>query len=202
MERLLIWRGLGQWFTEAANISLDATGLRAIGTQLGMDPLTYRLDYALDTDQDYITRSLSVDVRGEGWSRGVRVTHSGAGGWHCASKSDGKVELPPPGGDATALADASDCDLGFSPLTNLMPIRRHTLHERPGSIDLVVAWVSVPDLGVVGYPQRYEHVRADTTGAVVRFTSLGIHEGFTSELELDRDGLVLIYPGLARRVGY
>jgi hypothetical protein len=36
----------------------------------------------------------------------------------------------------------------------------------------------------------------------VRFTSLGIHEGFTSELQLDRDGLVLVYPELARRVGY
>lgn len=198
----MIWRGLDQWLTEAATIHLDATGLRATGTQLGTVPMTYRLDYTLDAAQDFVTRSLSVEISGEGWSRGVRLAHDGTGGWHCESKSHGDVDLPAPGGDMKALADARDCDLGFSPLTNLMPIRRHALHTRPGSVDLLVAWVSVPDLGVVAYPQRYEQIRADAVGAVVRFTSRGVHEGFTSELELDRDGFVLVYPHLARRVGY
>jgi hypothetical protein len=36
---------------------------------------------------------------------------------------------------------------------------------------------------------------------VVRFASLGIDEGFVADLELDRDGLVVSYPQLARRVG-
>jgi hypothetical protein len=82
-----------------------------------------------------------------------------------------------------------------------MPIRRHAIHERRASVELVVAWVSVPDLGVVAYSQRYEHVRSNATGAVVRFTSLSVHDGFMSDLELDRDGLVLVYPQLACRIG-
>jgi hypothetical protein len=92
------------------------------------------------------------------------------------------------------LDGALDCDLAFSPLTNLMPVRRSGLRELPGSEDFVMAWVSVPDLKVHASPQRYEHVRPD----VVRFLSLD--GDFTAELELDDDGLVVRYPRLAERV--
>ena len=54
----------------------------------------------------------------------------------------------------------------------------------------------MPDLSLHASRQRYEHVRP----GVVRFTDLGLHEGFTAELELDADGLVLLYPELARRL--
>jgi hypothetical protein len=36
---------------------------------------------------------------------------------------------------------------------------------------------------------------------VVRFVDRGQFDGFTAELELDRDGLVVRYPGLAERAG-
>jgi hypothetical protein len=35
----------------------------------------------------------------------------------------------------------------------------------------------------------------------VRYVDRGLFDGFTAELELDRDGLVVHYPGLAERVG-
>jgi hypothetical protein len=47
--------------------------------------------------------------------------------------------------------------------------------------------------------QRYEHVRLTADGAVVRY--VGEHRDFVGELELDRDGVVIFYPDLARRVG-
>ena len=76
-----------------------------------------------------------------------------------------------------------------------MPIRRSGLHERAGSEDFVMAWVSVPDLAIHASPQRYEHVRP----GVVRFVSLD--SDFTVELrQLDDDGLVARYPRLAERV--
>jgi hypothetical protein len=199
--RLVIWRGLHDEYIEAARIDLSPNGLGATGTQIGTDPLHYRLEYTLEADRDFITRHLSVEADGDGWSRSVQLAHDGSGRWELQARNDGDVDLPPPGGTTTSLNDARDCDLGFSPVTNLMPIRRHALHQRLGSVDLLAAWVSVPDLGIVAYRQRYESVSVDAAGAVVRFTSLDTHEGFTSELELDRDGLVLLYPGLARRAG-
>jgi hypothetical protein len=63
-----------------------------------------------------------------------------------------------------------------------------------------MAWVSVPDLEVFASAQHYEHVRTDASTAVVRFVDRGRFAGFTAELELDPDGLVLVYPELAQRV--
>lgn len=201
MKRLLLWTGLDAWRAEAVTLDLTARGVRAAGTQLGTYPLPYRLDYRLDVDERFVTRSLRAKVAGEGWSRGLRLVREGDGRWVAEATIDGAAELPAAGGETLVLEGALDCDLGLSPLTNLMPIRRHGLHRRPGRVDLLVAWVSVPDLGVHPSHQRYEHVRAGAEGSVVRYVDLGTHQGFVSELEVDATGLVVTYPGLARRVG-
>jgi hypothetical protein len=168
------WQGVEEWLAEVCELELAADGLVAAGTQLGAEPHPYRVSYELDARGDWITRSLRVAVPGAGE---LELRHDGAGRWQDRPELDG----------------ALDCDLAYSPLTNLMPIRRHALHERAGRVDLVMAWVSLPDLGVHRSAQRYEHLRP----GLVRFSS----EGFTADLELDADGLVATYPRLARRVG-
>jgi uncharacterized protein len=201
--RLLIWRGLDEWRTEAAEIHLTEHGVGARGTQIGLDPLPYRLSYRLEAPERFVTRSLEIEVGGDGWRRELDLTHDGDGSWQCdgAESGEAQADLPAPGGDTAGLEDSLDCDLGLSPLTNLMPIRRHDLHRGPGEAEFVMAWVSVPDLALHVSAQRYEHLRMEGDGAIVRFTDEGMFKGFTSELELDEDGLVRVYPGLATRVG-
>lgn len=100
------------------------------------------------------------------------------------------------------LEGALDCDLGLCPLTNTMPILRHDLVEAShrgddGSHDLVMAWVSVPDLAVRRSEQRYTvSDPIDEGGALVVYAS----EDFRTTIEADVDGLVVNYPGLGRRV--
>jgi uncharacterized protein len=201
--RLLIWRGLDEWRTEAAEIHLTEDGVAARGTQIGLDPLPYRLSYRLEAPERFVTRSLEIEVGGDGWRRELDLTHDGKGSWQCEGTESGEaqVDLPAPGGDTAGLEASLDCDLGLSPLTNFMPIRRHDLHRGPGEAEFVMAWVSVPDLALHVSAQRYEHLRMEGEGPVVRFTDEGMFKGFTSELELDQDGLVRVYPGLATRVG-
>jgi uncharacterized protein len=201
--RLLIWRGLDEWRTEAAEIHLTEDGVAARGTQIGLDPLPYRLSYRLEAPERFVTRSLEIEVGGDGWRRELDLTHDGNGSWQCdgAESGEARADLPAPGGDTAGLEASLDCDLGLSPLTNLMPIRRHDLHRGPGDAEFVIAWVSVPDLALHVSAQRYEHLRMEGEGAIVRFTDEGMFKGFTSELELDQDGLVRVYPGLATRVG-
>jgi hypothetical protein len=107
-----------------------------------------------------------------------------------------------PGADGRIgwLDGALDCDLGLSPLTNSMPALRHGLLEGDGTADLLMAWVSVPDLSVHAAPQRYTALRdlADG-GRLIRFESLD--STFTAELAFDADGLVVDYPGIGRRLG-
>lgn len=199
--RLVVWSGLDAWRAEVVSLDLTSDGIRANGTQVGVNPLPYRLEYTLDAAENFVTRRLDVTVEGEGWTRRISLTHDGNGGWGCGFETAGRTDLPPAGGDVSAVHGALDCDLGLSPLTNFMPVRRHRLHERPGKTDFLMAWVSVPDLGLHASAQRYEHVRRQADRSVVRFFDLGLHPGFVADLELDADGLVLVYPDLARRVG-
>jgi len=95
------------------------------------------------------------------------------------------------------LSQALDIDIENSPLTNTMPILRHRF-DQGGSGDFLMAFVTTPSLRVEPSPQRYEHVRVGGDSSVVRY--LGRGGDFTAELELDRDGLLIHYPRLARRL--
>jgi hypothetical protein len=181
--RALAWRGVEEWLAEHAQIDLGDEGVLATGVQLGVEPEPYLLEYRLDVPSGWITRRLDIEASGAGWRRWLSLEHDSKGRW----TADGE---PVPDVDG-----ALDCDLAFSPLTNLMPVRRSALHERPGHEDFVMAWVSVPDLRLHASPQRYEHVRS----GVVRYVALD--GDFTAELELDDDGLVVRYPRLTERVG-
>jgi uncharacterized protein len=115
------------------------------------------------------------DATGE---RGVLLERSDDGVWTANGEALPHVE------------GALDCDLALSPLTNHMPAAR--LGEEP--VDHVMAWVDVPSLDVHRSEQRYEPLGEQR----VRYVALD--GDFTAELELDQDGFVLHYPGLAERV--
>jgi hypothetical protein len=204
VRRMVLWRGLDEWSAESARVEIGDDGLRATGTQLGAHQLPYRLDYALDAtgigaSGGFVTRHLRVAVTGDGWRRSIDLLRSDDGEWRCGAEAEGTPgagELAMPGlspDAAAALSSALDCDLAFSPLTNLMPIRRHALHREPGEQALTMAWVSVPDLRVHADEQRYEHLAPEQ----VRFSQ---PSGFTADLLLDADGLVRRYPGIAERL--
>ncbi len=193
----VVWQGVDSWRAEAAQVHLRGDRLVASGTQIGDDPLPYRLTYSLDTGPGFVTRRLSVEVVGAGWSRLLDLSRDEDGAWSVLRESAGQVDLPTTT-DAPDLTGALDCDLGRSPVTNSMPVLRHRLHEQPGDVTFAMAWVSVPDLRVLRSEQRYSHVGADARGRVVRYE--GLHRGFVGELTFDDGGLVLDYPQLARRV--
>lgn len=200
VRALVVWEGVGEWRAEVCDVRLTGSGMTASGTQTGVSPLPYRMHYRLDaTFEGFVTRSLEVLVTTAGGNRRLQLVHDGGGGWAATTEVSGAWDLPPPGGDLAAVTGALDCDLGLCPATNTMPVLRHGLHRAPGERDFLMAWVSVPDLGVFPSRQRYEHVRLTPSGSVVRY--VGEHRDFVGELELDRHGLVEVYPDLARRVG-
>ncbi len=173
-------------------MTIGASGLTAEGAQLGCDPLPYRLDYALDAGDGFLTRRFEATARGDGWERRLLLSRDG-GGWACSVEATGAPGLGTPGCDPGELEEAAEVDLGLSPLTNTTPVLREGLHRGPGSLELVAAWVSVPELTVRPSRQRYVHASPGR----VRYTDLGLFSGFTAEIALDDDGLVALYPGLA-----
>jgi hypothetical protein len=177
-RRLLVWRGLEEWLAEACEVMLDGDRLHARGTQLGAEPHPYRVDYELTTGADWVTERLLLTAYDAAGQRELDLRRDADGSWTANGEPQPHVE------------GALDCDLAFSPLTNFMPARRLS----GAGADHVMAWVSVPDLAVMRSEQRYEPIDERH----VRF--VGLEDGFTAELELDEDGLVMRYPRLAERV--
>jgi len=185
---------------EFAEVSLGGTYLRAAGVAVSADPLPYRLDYELDCVDGYVTRRLAVRTQGAFWSRSLMLSRDPQGVWGIETSVEGEVDLPEPGGDPAAVAAAMDCDLGECPVTNTMPVLRHSLLRGGEPRDFVMAWVSVPDLAVSPSAQRYTYIgpaaaESQAGTAVIRYES----GTFSADVVFDEDGLVVDYPGLGRR---
>jgi hypothetical protein len=130
----------------------------------------YRVDYALETGARFVSERLWLECRSERGTRALDLRR----------------------GSAPLKGEILDPDLGFSPLFNSLPVLRDRLHEGGDSRDYVMAWVAVPELTVSRSRQRYVPLERGT----VRFRS----GTFAADIEFDRDGFVVSYPGLAERV--
>jgi uncharacterized protein len=184
-RRLLVWSVTETAGFDAAWASLDGDRLVAEGEAVGQEPEAYSLRYRLETDAAWVTRRLTVESRTLGRTANLDLRRDD-GAWTV----DGAVR--------TDLAEALDCDLAACPLTNTMPILRHDLHRTPGDVAFLMAFVEVPSLRVVPSRQRYVTIRPGSADApaVVGYRS----DGFESDLEIDDDGFVLVYPKLGRRI--
>jgi hypothetical protein len=102
--------------------------------------------------------------------------------------------------DGRAVAYLEGCgyvDISETPYTNTLPIRRLCL--APGeSADVSVAYIDGYELQPWPEPQRYTRLEEDDGGGMYRFVSLD--GGFTADLRVDSDGLVVDYPRLFKRV--
>ena len=199
MKRPVAWAKDEPFGVEFAEIEFGADRLEARGVAIGSAPLPYRLDYQLETGAEFVTSRLYVSSRGEGWRRELDLSRDRRVAWSVATEEEGAVEFPVVGGDELSLAEALDCDLGLSPLTNTMPILRHGLLDAGGPIELTMAWVAVPALTVQADGQRYRHLRSSPNHYVVRYEA--IDGSFSADIVLDTDAIVIDYPGIARRLG-
>ena len=188
------WSGLDAWRAEFAHVLLREDGMAASGVQLGIDPEPYRMEYSLEVASGWLTERLEANAYGRGWWRALELVREPDGSWRCETGSSGELGEPVPGGDLDAVHGALDCDLQHCPVTNTMPVLRERLLQGGEATDLVMAWISVPHLGVHRSEQRYEPVDEQR----VRYVSLD--GDFRSELEVDGDGLVVRYPQLAERL--
>jgi hypothetical protein len=178
VERLAIWRGLDEWRAESAHVQVDADRLRAQGTQLGSGP--YRLDYALVTGAEFVTERVELSVLDGGGLRRLLLARHPEGTWTGDDR-------PLPG-----LDGALDCDVLHSPAFNSMPFLRHEMGVGGDPRELLMAFVTVPELTVRRSEQRYTPLGAGR----VNYAS----GDFSADIEFDEDGLVSIYEGYLERV--
>lgn len=186
---MLTWAGVGASRLEAVRVVLGDRGMRATGSMIATaddDDEAHSASYTLATDESGVLSRLTVrtvTARGEAY---VSLSRSEEGDWLV----DHGV-----GAQRTGFEGALDADLAFSPLFNALPVRRVGLHRTPQDCELAVVHVGLPSLRVKLVRQTYRTVSVGER-PVVTFSG----DDLTADLVLDTEGLVLDYPGLARRV--
>jgi len=155
---------------EHCTITVRDGGISLVGTVLGAEEgIPVRVEYRVLADGAGNTTAVHVrDLRGFG-QRTLTLARDSKGSWTV----DGVPQK--------ALKGCADVDLGCSPSTNTLPIRRLRLGVG-ASKTIQAAWVQFPSLAVAKTPQTYTRVDEFT----YRYAS-GTYEG---ELIVDEEGVV------------
>ncbi len=187
---MLAWQGAEGRTLEATRVLLGQGGLRAIGGMVWapQDAAAFTAEYRLFADDTGRLNRISVTSVSEPRERHLTVNRTEDGFWLLDTGS---------GGSRMDYDGALDVDLEFSPMFNTLPIRRLQLHRNPGEFEIPMVFIRLPSLEVQLVTQTYRTLSVgDAGGAVVEFRS----GDFAAELSVDADGMVLDYPGLARRI--
>ncbi len=142
--------------------------------------------YLVRTDSAFCTRELRVAYVG---GPQLHLSADGRGHWHDAVR-----DRPVP-----ALEGCLDVDIGMTPATNTLPIKRLGLAAGEGR-EITVAYVPLPDEIEGAFLPRPARQRYTCLAEGRRYRYEGLFRGFTAELEVDGDGLVLDYPETFRRL--
>jgi hypothetical protein len=174
------WRRLDVPGREEASVEGTAAGWRLIG-ELDVEEtgLSARLRYTIECDPEWRTRSALIEGEASGEAIRFALAADGTGHW----TRDG-TPLP-------ALTGSLDIDLGFTPATNTLPIRRLAMAVGE-SAPVRSAWLRSPELRLEPLEQTYTREAEQT----FRYRALVDGEPFTARLDTDQFGRVVRYEGL------
>lgn len=178
MSNSIIWRKFEDAGHEIASLERLDNGWKLFGTAVFSNKgLPCRIEYLVMCDVLWETKQVKV---------------SGLVG---EQKVDINLEVDEEkqwffnGSRLPLLSGCTDIDLGFSPSTNLLPIRRLALGIGQQS-EVKAAWLHFPSFELKVLPQTY---RRDSE-KVYRYESAG--GSFVSTLKVNNAGFVTDYPGL------
>jgi hypothetical protein len=137
--------------------------------------------YRIACDDGWRTRAVEVACATGALERSLSLRADDAGRWWRA------------GDEIVDVRGSTDVDLGVTPSTNTLPMRRLSLTVGEAR-EVTAAWVHFPDLAVQPLRQRYTRTGERT----YRYESL--ESGFTAELVVDEDGLVRTYADFFERL--
>jgi len=148
------------------------------------DAGAFGIMYRIECDTRWQVTRLALKLAG-GAAIELERTDGKDGGAHVWTAAGGTPQ--------DALRGCIDVDITATPFTNTLPIRR--LQLQPGERRVIrVVYVRVPEMTVSVVEQAYTCLEAYR-----RYRFEGLDTGFTSEITVDEDGLVLDYPGLFKR---
>ena len=193
--RTVLWQRIDSPGSEWCALEREPDGWRLHGivlTEVATSPVL--VHYAVALAADWSTRVVEIAMRAGAASkpRQLKLTVAPDQQWQIEREPVPDPAMP--AGRSWRRCTASiDVDLGFSPVTNTLPIRR--LDPAIGeAVAVTAAWVRFPELTIEPLPQRYIRLAERR----YRYESAG--GAFVAEIEVDDLGLVTTYEGGWRRI--
>jgi hypothetical protein len=176
MDHTILWRRVDYPGHEICHLSEHQQEKKLCGTSIMVyDGAPCKLNYEVRCDRNWQTVSASVGGQIGDQLINVRIKQKGGHWWLNEEK------IP-------HLIDCIDIDLGFTPATNLLPIRRLSLNVDE-KMDIQSAWLTFPALMFKPLEQRYIKLDEST----YQYESRG--GKFIRKIKVNEAGLVTSYPG-------
>jgi hypothetical protein len=178
----VLWRRVNKAGIEHCTLSQAGGYYRFNGTALSaIDLVPLQVQYQIQCDEEWHTQKVDVE------------TYLGPAKGELKIYVDDQQRWWIENAELADLQGCIDIDLGITPATNTLPIRRLSLQVGRHA-EITAAWIGFPKLTVQTLAQRYTRL----TETRYRYESLP--SGFTVEIEVDEFGMVANYPGLWERV--
>ena len=191
--RTVLWQRIVSPGSEWCVLEREPDGWRLHGIVLAVEAVEpVVVHYAVALTADWSTRAVEIVMHLGATTelQTLNLTVDPEQRWQ-VTRQPGQERATPD--DTEALHGLIDVDLGFSPITNTLPIRR--LDPAIGeAVAVTAAWVRFPELTIEPLPQRYIRLAERR----YRYESAG--GAFVAEIEVDDLGLVTAYEGGWRRV--
>lgn len=144
--------------------------------------------------------SYEVQTNAEGTTVSVKVSYVGGPSLFIMSDGQGSWCRGESGEALPELEGVLDVDIGVTPATNALPIRRLGLSQGQ-IVELRAAYVPLAsEIGEGAFAARAVEQRYTCLAGGRRYLYEGIFRHFRAVLEIDDNGLVLDYPATFRRV--
>jgi len=180
-KRTVLWRRMKGEGLEFCEIEPMRAGWQIAGTALAqLDDIPTRVQYQVVCDDDWQTQTVAVTQWRDGASRTLALTRDATDHWYVN------------GNQVPALTGCKDIDLGITPATNTLPIRRLALAVGARTA-VTAAWVRFPALTVAPLAQHYTRLAEQQ----YRYESTN----FVTEITVDDRGIAVQYAGGWERIG-
>ena len=175
---IFFWRKLDSPGHDSCRFFELADGYRLLGAAVFLESgLVCHLQYDVMADAAFRTRSACVTGFVGTTSVDVRIQTSGDQHWEVDGKHDSRID------------GCLDVDLGFTPATNLLPLRRLALRVGQEA-EAPAAYLAFPAMQFILLSQRYK--RLSRTEYDYESPSFG----YRGTLRVSPIGAVVQYPGL------
>ncbi|MCG2615302.1 putative glycolipid-binding domain-containing protein [Terrimonas sp. NA20] len=181
MQTNIVWAGLEYHSIENCLINGGKGETAIVSTIIGLyEGKIYKIDYAITVNNKWETKEVSIKARHSDQEQQILLTRNKEDDWIMNNEK------------AYTFTGCIDVDIALTPFTNTLPINRLNMREGEDRI-ISVIYFDLLNWDVKPVKQLYRKISENI------YHYENIPNNFNADITVDKQGLVIEYPGLFNR---